>query len=63
MLRKQQRKEGREEGGEKKEKEKKERKERKGVEKSKAIWIRPSVNVCASVLLRKQHVCLAYMYV
>lgn len=57
------RKEGREEGGEKKEKEKKERKERKGVEKSKAIWIRPSVNVCASVLLRKQHVCLAYMYV
>lgn len=41
------RKEGREEGGEKKEKEKKERKERKGVEKSKAIWIRPFVNVCA----------------
>lgn len=51
-------KKGRERGGRREE-----RKERKGVEKSKAIWIRPFVNVCAQVLLRKQHVCLAYMYV
>ena len=35
-------KKGRERGGRREE-----RKERKGVEKSKAIWIRPFVNVCA----------------